>query len=222
MKQEAQLNNKQRHTQRTNRLEEKRELVESTKQEFSQPEESKNFSFHQKEKVRSCAAPRHARSPPLPHGCTCCTPPAATPSPTASSLALCSPRMPQPHSPIPPSLAFLTTLPPRSVSFPCLPTKLAGRRGAAHRAQVEIALKQEREAFLSHAHENHEKNDTCKGHMREMRTQIIKRNTELAAEERAQAGGRDEDHREGGEEAATARCAMRCTRRATPSRRRSR
>ena len=45
--------------------------------------------------------------------------------------------------------------------------------------------KQEREAFLSHAHENHEKNDTCKEHMREMRTQIIKRNTELAAEERA-------------------------------------
>ena len=50
VKQEAQLNNKQRHTQRTNRLEEKRELVEATKQEeFSVPEESKNFSFHQKE-----------------------------------------------------------------------------------------------------------------------------------------------------------------------------
>lgn len=103
VKQEAQLNNKQRHTQRTNRLEEKRELVESTKQEeFSQPEESKNFSFHQKEeKVRSCAAPRHARSPPLPHGCTCCTPPAATPSPTASSHLLCARHAC--HSLIPPS-----------------------------------------------------------------------------------------------------------------------
>jgi hypothetical protein len=50
VKQESQLNSKQRHQQRTNRLEEKRELVDSTKQrEYSTAEESKNFSFHQKE-----------------------------------------------------------------------------------------------------------------------------------------------------------------------------
>ena len=50
VKQEAQMNNKMRHTQRTNRLEEKREMVESGKQnEFSHAEEAKNFSFHQKE-----------------------------------------------------------------------------------------------------------------------------------------------------------------------------
>ncbi len=44
--------------------------------------------------------------------------------------------------------------------------------------------KQEREAFLTHAHENHEKNDTTKEHMRDMRQEIVRRNTERAAEER--------------------------------------
>ena len=67
VKQEAQLNNKQRHTQRTNRLEEKRELVESTKQEeFSVPEESKNFSFHQKEEKVRATDPPSPVSPAFP------------------------------------------------------------------------------------------------------------------------------------------------------------
>jgi len=111
VKQEAQLNNKQRHTQRTNRLEEKRELVESTKQEeFSVPEESKNFSFHQKEEK-------------------------------------------------------------------------GGEVRRTERKWKSLS-KQEREAFLQHAHENHEKNDYTKEHMRDMRKEIIKRNAELAAEER--------------------------------------
>ena len=44
--------------------------------------------------------------------------------------------------------------------------------------------KQERESFLAHAHENHEKNDFTKEHMREARKEIIKRNQELAGETR--------------------------------------
>ena len=40
--------------------------------------------------------------------------------------------------------------------------------------------KQEREAFLSHAHENHEKNDYTKEHMREARKEIVKKNQEVA------------------------------------------
>lgn len=111
VKQEAQLNNKQRHTQRTNRLEEKRELVESTKQEeFSVPEEAKNFSFHQKEEK-------------------------------------------------------------------------GGEVRRTERKWKSLS-KQEREAFLAHAHENHEKNDFTKEHMREARKEIIKRNQEVAGEER--------------------------------------
>merc|ERR1719310_1464171 len=112
VKQEAQLNNKQRHTQRTNRLEEKRELVEATKQEeFSVPEESKNFSFHQKEEK-------------------------------------------------------------------------GGEVRRTERKWKSLS-KQDREAFLSHAHSNHEKNDFTKEHMRDMRKEIIKKNAELASEERA-------------------------------------
>ena len=42
--------------------------------------------------------------------------------------------------------------------------------------------KQEREAFLAHAHENHEKNDYTKEHMREARKDIIKRNQEYACQ----------------------------------------
>lgn len=50
VKQDAIALNKARIQQRTNRLEEKREIVEQTKQEeYSVPEESKNFSFHMKE-----------------------------------------------------------------------------------------------------------------------------------------------------------------------------
>jgi len=109
VKQEAQLNNKQRHTQRTNRLEEKRELVESTKQEeFSTPEESKNFSFHQKEEK-------------------------------------------------------------------------GGEVRRTERKWKSLS-KQEREAFLAHAHENHEKNDYTKEHMREARKEIIKKNQDVAQE----------------------------------------
>jgi len=44
--------------------------------------------------------------------------------------------------------------------------------------------KQEREAFLSHAHENHEKAVATKEHMRDMRNEIVKRNTATAHEER--------------------------------------
>ena len=44
--------------------------------------------------------------------------------------------------------------------------------------------KQEREAFLSHAHANHEKNDATKQHMRDMREDIAKKNAHLAQEER--------------------------------------
>ena len=111
VKQEAQLNNKQRHTQRTNRLEEKRELVESTKQEeFSVPEESKNFSFHQKEEK-------------------------------------------------------------------------GGEVRRTERKWKSLS-KQEREAFLQHAHENHEKNDTLKKAMRKQRESIVNKNKELAGNER--------------------------------------
>jgi len=111
VKQEAQLNNKQRHTQRTNRLEEKRELVESTKQEeFSVPEESKNFSFHQKEEK-------------------------------------------------------------------------GGEVRRTERKWKSLS-KQEREAFLAHAHDNHEKNDYTKEHMREARKDVVKKNQEVAEEER--------------------------------------
>merc|ERR1719440_396536 len=111
VKQEAQLNNKQRHTQRTNRLEEKRELVESTKQEeFSVPEESKNFSFHQKEEK-------------------------------------------------------------------------GGEVRRTERKWKSLS-KQEREGFLQHAHENHEKNDYTKEHMRDARKAIVQKNLETAEEER--------------------------------------
>merc|ERR1719421_110715 len=103
VKQEAQLNNKQRHTQRTNQLEGKRELVEATKQEeFSQPEESKNFSFHQKEEK-------------------------------------------------------------------------GGEVRRTERKWKSLS-KQEREAFLAHAHENHNAADYTKEHMRDMRKEIIKKN----------------------------------------------
>jgi hypothetical protein len=111
VKQEAQLNNKQRHTQRTNQLEQKRELVESTKQEeFSVPEESKNFSFHQKEEK-------------------------------------------------------------------------GGEVRRTERKWKSLS-KQEREAFLSHAHENHEKAVATKEHMRDMRNEIVKKNNLTAHEER--------------------------------------
>jgi len=111
VKQEAQLNNKQRHTQRTNQLEQKRELVEATKQEeFSVPEESKNFSFHQKEEK-------------------------------------------------------------------------GGEVRRTERKWKSLS-KQEREAFLSHAHENHEKAVATKEHMRDMRNDVVKRNKDAGAEER--------------------------------------
>jgi len=44
--------------------------------------------------------------------------------------------------------------------------------------------KQEREAFLSHAHENHEKAVATKEHMRDMRNDVVKRNKDAGAEER--------------------------------------
>ena len=44
--------------------------------------------------------------------------------------------------------------------------------------------KQEREAFLAHAHENHEKNDYTKEHMRDARKEIARKKQEAAAEER--------------------------------------
>ena len=111
VKQVAQLNNKQRHVQRTNRLDEKRALVETTKhKEFSNPEESKNFSFHQKE-------------------------------------------------------------------------EMGGEVRRTERRWKSLS-KQEREAFLTHAHENHEKNDFTKEHMRDARKDIIKKNCDVAAQER--------------------------------------
>jgi len=111
VKQVAQLNNKQRHVQRTNRLDEKRQIVETTKhKEFSNPEESKNFSFHQKE-------------------------------------------------------------------------EMGGEVRRTERRWKSLN-KQEREAFLTHAHENHEKNDFTKEHMRDMRKDIIKKNAEIANAER--------------------------------------
>ena len=111
VKQVAQLNNKQRHVQRTNRLDEKRQIVETTKhKEFSNPEESKNFSFHQKE-------------------------------------------------------------------------EMGGEVRRTERRWKSLN-KQEREAFLTHAHENHEKNDYTKEHMRDMRKEIIKKNAEIANAER--------------------------------------
>jgi len=111
VKQVAQLNNKQRHVQRANRLDEKRALVETTKhKEFSGPEESKNYSFHQKEE--------------------------------------------------------------------------AGGEVRRTERRWKSLSKQEREAFLTHAHENHEKNDFTKEHMRDTRKDIIKRNGEHAGAER--------------------------------------
>ena len=112
VKQVAQLNNKQRHVQRTNRLDEKRQLVESVKhKEFAGAEEAKNYSFHQKEE--------------------------------------------------------------------------AGGEVRRTERRWKSLSKQEREAFLTHAHENHEKNDFTKEHMRESRKEVTKRNAEAAAEERA-------------------------------------
>jgi len=111
VKQVAQLNNKQRHVQRTNRLDEKRALVETTKhKEFSNPEESKNYSFHQKEEM--------------------------------------------------------------------------GTEVRRTERRWKSLSKQEREAFLTHAHENHEKNDFTKEHMRDARKDIIKKNCEYAGAER--------------------------------------
>ena len=111
VKQVAQLNNKQRHIQRTNRLDEKRSLVEATKTgEYNKAEESKNFSFHQKE-------------------------------------------------------------------------EMGGEVRRTERRWKSLS-KQEREAFLTHAHENHEKNDLTKEHMRDARKDIIKKNNEAAAAER--------------------------------------
>jgi hypothetical protein len=112
VKQMAQLNNKQRHQQRTNRLEEKRELVESTKQhEYSTAEESKNFSFHQKEEK-------------------------------------------------------------------------GGEVRRTERKWKSLS-KQEREAFLSHAHENHTAADHTKEHMRDARKDIIEKNKQVAEAEKA-------------------------------------
>jgi hypothetical protein len=52
VKQLSQANKKQRHVQRTARLEEKRQIVESTKQQlFGSAEEAKNFAFHQREEI---------------------------------------------------------------------------------------------------------------------------------------------------------------------------
>ena len=42
--------------------------------------------------------------------------------------------------------------------------------------------KQEREAFLAHATENHEKNDYTKEHMREARKQVTAKNAEASEE----------------------------------------
>ena len=111
VKQLAQVNNKQRHVQRTYRLEEKRQLVETTKhKEFSNPEESKNFSFHQKE-------------------------------------------------------------------------EMGGEVRRTERRWRSLS-KQEREAFLTHAHDNHEKNDFVKEHMRDARKEVIKTKSTMAGAER--------------------------------------
>ena len=111
VKQVAQLNNKQRHVQRTNRLDEKRSLVENTKTgEYAKAEESKNFSFHQKE-------------------------------------------------------------------------EMGGEVRRTERRWKSLS-KQEKEAFMTHAQDNHTKNDDTKEHMREARKDIIKKNNESAAQER--------------------------------------
>ena len=159
VKQEAQLNNKQRHTQRTNRLEEKRELVESTKQEeFSVPEESKNFSFHQKEEKVREGRLREPNPTHTPHH--------------AHRLSL-----------LPLFVVLPTALltPPRP--SPCSPPSQGGEVRRTERKWKSLS-KQEREAFLQHAHENHEKNDYTKEHMRDMRKEIIQKNAALAQEER--------------------------------------
>jgi len=111
VKQLSQANKKQRHVQRTARLEEKRQIVESTKQQlFGSAEEAKNFAFHQREEIGGEVRRTERRW--------------------------------------------------RSLS------------------------KQEREAFLTHAHDNHEKNDHTKEHMREVRKDLIKKNAEKVNEEK--------------------------------------
>ena len=44
--------------------------------------------------------------------------------------------------------------------------------------------KQERDAFLGHAHENHEKNDLTKDHMREARKELVRKNNQAYRDER--------------------------------------
>lgn len=108
VKQTAQLNNKARHVQRTNALEQKRAIVEGTKnREFSAAEESKNYSFHQKE-------------------------------------------------------------------------EMGGEVRRTERKWKSLS-KQERDQFLSHAQDNHEKNDSTKEHMRDARKDIIKKRSEAAS-----------------------------------------
>ena len=80
--------------------------------------------------------------------------------------------------------------------------------------------KQEREAFLQHAHENHEKNDYTKEHMRDMRKEIINRNKAIADEERQRKTEAVMRILEKKEERRlpTVRCATLCTPLALPSR----
>ena len=111
VKQLSQANKKQRHVQRTARLEEKRQIVESTKQQlFGSAEEAKNFAFHQRE-------------------------------------------------------------------------ELGGEVRRTERRWRSLS-KQEREAFLTHAHDNHEKNDFVKEHMRDARKEVIKTKSTMAGAER--------------------------------------
>jgi len=44
--------------------------------------------------------------------------------------------------------------------------------------------KQERDNFLGHAYDNHQKNDDCKEHMRAARKELVRRNNQTAREER--------------------------------------
>ena len=127
------------------------ELVEATKQEeFSVPEESKNFSFHQKEeKVRTAEQDAWWQPCGLLH--------------LADKLLM------------PGTLA-----PPHPDKMCCGHAKMSEQGGEVRRTERKwkSLSKQEREAFLAQAHENHEKNDFTKEHMREARKEIIKRNQE--------------------------------------------
>ena len=69
--------------------------------------------------------------------------------------------------------------------------------------------KQEREAFLAHAHENHERNDSTKEKMREARKDIVKKNQESAAEERTRKVNNKMQEAKEAEEASEAKRAMR-------------